>query len=55
VIGAFSQLGLLSVGTILELEINKAIWPNWTVLDRDFGDNQLFWWICLECYGAFGK
>jgi len=38
VMGASSQLGSLSIGTILGSEIGKAVWPGWTVLDGDLGD-----------------
>jgi len=38
VMGASSQLGSLSIGTILGPETDEAIWPGWTVLDGDLGD-----------------
>ena len=55
VAGAFSQLGLLSVGIILGLETGKASWPGWIVLEGDFGDKWLLWWIHLEYHRAFGR
>jgi len=39
VVGASSQLELLSIGTILRPGIGEAVQPDWTVLNRDLGDN----------------
>jgi len=36
---ASSQLELLSVEIILGPGIGKTVWPDWIVLDRDFGDD----------------
>ena len=52
---AFSQLGLLSARTILELETGKTIQADWIVWVRDLRDNQPLWWICLECCRVFGE
>ena len=54
-VGASSQLGSLSAGTILGPEIGKAVQPGWTVLERDLGDEWPLWWICLEHHGTFGR
>ena len=43
VAGTSSQLELLSTGTILGPETDKAIQPEWTVLDRDLGDKWPLW------------
>ena len=41
--GASSQLGLLSTRTILGPGTGKAVWPEWTVLNRDLGDEWPLW------------
>ena len=43
VVGASSQLGSLSAGTILGPEIGKAVWPGWMVLDGDLRDEWPLW------------
>ena len=55
VVEVFSQLRLLSTGTILGPETGKAVWPGWMMLDRDLGDERPLLWICLEHYEAFGR
>ena len=40
---AYSQLGSLSVGTILGPGTGKAVWPEWTVLDGDLRDKWPLW------------
>jgi len=40
---AFFQLGSLSTGMILGPGTGKAVWPEWTVLDGDFKDEQSLW------------
>jgi len=55
VVGAFSQLGSLSAGTILGPGTGKTVWLGWIVLEGDLGDERLLWWIHLECCGAFGR
>jgi len=55
VVGASSQLGSLSAGTILGPGTGKTVWVGWIVLERDLGDEQPLWWICLEHRGAFGR
>jgi len=45
----FYQLESLSAGMILRLG------PGWIVHDRNFRDDQPFWWICLEYCGVFGR
>ena len=54
VVGASSQLGLLSVGTILGPGTGKTVRVGWIVLEGDLGDERPLWWICLERHGAFG-
>jgi len=55
VVGVSSQLESLSTVIILGPETGKAVQPDWMVLDEDLKDDQLLWWICLECCGVFGK
>ena len=38
VVGASSQLGSLSTGTILGPETGETVWPGWIVLEGDLGD-----------------
>jgi len=38
VVGASSQLGLLSAGTILGPGTGKTVWPGWIVLEGDLRD-----------------
>jgi len=40
VVGASSQLGSLSAGTILGPGTGKAVWPGWIVLERDLGNER---------------
>ena len=40
VVGAFSQLGLLSTGTILGPGTGETVQPGWIVLEGDFGDER---------------
>ena len=49
------QLGSLSVEMILRPETGETVWPGWTILDKDLEDEWPFWWICLDCCGAFGR
>jgi len=37
-VGASSQLGSLSAGTILGPGTGEAVWAGWIVLERDLGD-----------------
>jgi len=53
--GASSQLGSLSTGTILGLGTSKTVWPDWIVLEGDLRDEWPLWWICLERHGTFGR
>ena len=53
-VGASSQLGLLSAGTILGPGTGKIVWAGWIVLEGDLGDERPRWWSCLECCGMFG-
>jgi len=39
----YSQLGSLSVGTILRPGTGEAVWPEWTVLDGDLRDKWPLW------------
>ena len=55
VVGAFSQLGLLSTEMIFGPVTDKTVWPGWIVLERDLGDEWSLWWICLEYCRAFGR
>ena len=50
-----SQLGSLSIWTILGPGTGKAIWLDWIVLDRNLGDDLSLWWIYLEYHGVFGR
>jgi len=54
-VGAFSQLGSLSAGTILGPGTGKTIQAGWIVLEGDLRDERPLWWICLEHRGAFGR
>ena len=54
VVGASSQLELLSAGTILGPGAGKTVWLGWIVLEGDLGDDWFLWWIFLENCGAFG-
>ena len=54
VVGASSQLGSLSTGTILGPETGKTVQAGWIVLEGDLGDEWPLWWIRLERHGAFG-
>ena len=54
IVGASSQLGSLSTGTILGPGTGETVQPDWIVLEGDLGDEQPLWWICLECCGTFG-
>ena len=54
VVGASSQLGLLSTGTILGPETGETIQLGWIVLEGDLGNEQPLWWIHLEYHGTFG-
>ena len=38
VVGASSQLGLLSAGTILGPETGKTVWSDWIVLEGNLGN-----------------
>ena len=38
VVGASSQLGSLSTGTILGPETGETVWPGWIVLEEDLRD-----------------
>ena len=53
-VGASSQLWLLSAGMILGPGIGKTVRLCWIVLEGDLGDEQSLWWIRLERYGVFG-
>jgi len=55
VVGASSQLGSLSAGTILRPGIGKTVQVGWIVLERDLRDERPLWWIRLERRGAFGR
>jgi len=55
VVGASSQLRLLSTRTILGPETGKTVWLGWIVLEGDLGDEQSLWWILLEHCGTFGR
>ena len=39
-VGAFSQLGSLSAGTILGPGTGKTVWAGWIVLEGDLGDER---------------
>jgi len=54
-VGASSQLGSLSTGTILEPGTDETVQPDWIVLEGDLGDEWPLWWICLKRRGAFGR
>jgi len=53
-VGASSQLGSLSAGTILGLETGETVQPGWIILEGDLRNEQPLWWIHLECHGTFG-
>ena len=53
--GASSQVGLLSVGTILGPRTSEIVLPGWIVLEEDLGDNRPLWWIHLEHHSIFGR
>jgi len=55
VVGAFSQLGSLSAGTILGPGTGETVWPGWIVLEGDLRDKWPLWWICLERHSIFGR
>ena len=40
VVGASSQLGSLSAGTILGPGTGETVWAGWIVLEGDLGDEQ---------------
>ena len=40
VVGASSQLGSLSAGTILGLGTGKTVWAGWIVLEGDLRDER---------------
>ena len=40
VVGASSQLGSLSIGTILEPGTGETVWAGWIVLEGDLGDER---------------
>jgi len=40
VVGASSQLGSLSIGTILGPGTGKTVWAGWIVLEGDLGDER---------------
>ena len=40
VVGASSQLGSLSAGTILGPETGETVWAGWIVLEGDLGDER---------------
>ena len=40
VVGASSQLGSLSAGTILGPGTGKTVWPGWIVLEGDLRDKR---------------
>ena len=40
VVGASSQLGSLSAGTILGPGTGETVWPGWIVLEGDLGDKR---------------
>ena len=54
VVGASSQLGSLSAGTILGPGTGETIWAGWIVLEGDLRDEWPYWWIRLDRRGAFG-
>jgi len=54
-VGASSQLGSLSAGTILGPGTGKTVQAGWIVLEEDLRDEQPLWWIRLECHGTFGR
>ena len=54
-VGASSQLGSLSAGTILGPGTGETVQPGWIVLEGDLRDERPLWWICLEHHGAFGR
>jgi len=54
-VGASSQLGLLSTEMILGPGTGKTVQPGWIVLEGDLGDERPLWWIHLERHGAFGR
>jgi len=55
VVGASSQLGSLSAGTILGPGTGKTVWPGWIVLEGDLRDEWPLWWIRFERHGTFGR
>jgi len=54
-VGASSQLGSLSAGTILGPGTGETIWAGWIVLKGDLRDEWPLWWIRLKHRGAFGR
>ena len=55
VVGASSQLGSLSIGTILGPGTGETVRAGWIVLEGDLRDEQPRWWIHLEYHGVFGR
>jgi len=53
-VGASSQLGSLSTGTILGPGTGETVQPGWIVLKGDLRDKWPLWWIRFEYRGAFG-
>ena len=54
VVGASSQFGSLSAGTILGPGTGETVWAGWIVLEGDLGDERPRGWSRLERRGAFG-
>ena len=54
-VGASSQLWLLSIGMILGPGTGETVWLGWIILEEDLRDEWPLWWICLEYHGTFGR
>ena len=54
VVGASSQLGSLSTGTILRPGTGETVQAGWIVLEEDLRDEWPRWWSRLERRGVFG-
>ena len=54
VVGASSQLGSLSAGTILGPGTGETVRAGWIVLEGDLEDEWPHWWSRLEHHGMFG-
>jgi len=52
-VGASSQLGLLSTVMILGPGTGETVQLGWIVLKGDLRDEQPLWWIYLERHGIF--